>query len=84
MHLQYAKRQDSVVANVPTANGVGGSRTADDPSPSGTKLVVGTNTGAGPSGTAGPNFALGRFVFLSPGPDITVLTVPLTLEVVSF
>jgi len=74
MHLQYAKRQDSGVENVPTANGVGGSQTIDDSSPSGTRLVVGTNTGPGPTGTGGPNFALGRFVFLSPRSDIIVLT----------
>ncbi|KAF9647142.1 hypothetical protein BDM02DRAFT_3129931 [Thelephora ganbajun] len=42
---------------MPSANGINGSRTAGNPSA--TKLVVGTNTGPGPSSTQGPDFAPG-------------------------
>lgn len=67
MHLRYVKRQD--ITAVPSANGVGGSQTAGDPSGT-TKLVVGSNTGTGTSSTDGPDFAFGEFVSLPLGSDI--------------
>jgi hypothetical protein len=75
MRLQHAQRQNSGVSVAPSASGVGGSLTASDPS--GTKLVIGTGTGTGPSSTDGPDFAVGRCVsqFICPG--IAVVTTDL-------
>lgn len=69
MHPRYAKRQNTDITAMPSASGISGSRTAGDPS--GTQLVVGTNTGL--SITDGPDFAPG-FVTIFVGTGVTVLT----------